>query len=111
MGFERNFQIRTSSKNILKNFSSGPLKRSALKLGTLRRGSRFYYEKVLENYNKTLFQIRVYSTKSSQSFEDKSLLGRTTAIQPGFITGFIDAEGCFYVSITKNNKLNVGCRM
>ena len=70
MGFERNFQIRTFSKNknILTNFSNGPLKRSALKLGTLSRGSRFYYEKVLENYNKTLFQIRVYSTKSSQSF-------------------------------------------
>lgn len=29
-------------------------------------------------------------------------------INPNFIVGFIDAEGCFNISITKNSKMSVG---
>ena len=65
----------------------------------------------LINLFKTLFHIRGYSTRSFQFFGDKLLLGRTAAFQPWFVTGFIDAEGCFHVSITKNNKLNVGWKV
>ena len=29
-------------------------------------------------------------------------------INPWFVTGFVDAEGCFQVSITENKELNLG---
>ena len=32
-------------------------------------------------------------------------------LNPWWVTGFVDAEGCFHVSITKNNKLNVGWKV
>ena len=32
-------------------------------------------------------------------------------INPWFVTGFVDAEGCFQVSITENKELNLGWRV
>ena len=32
-------------------------------------------------------------------------------INPWFVTGFVDAEGCFHVSITENKELNLGWRV
>ena len=63
---------------------------------------------------KTLPQIRGYSSlkgERPQSLDDRLLPGRTTAIHPWFITGFTDGEGCFHISITKNNKINVGWKV
>ena len=111
MGFEINFQIRTFStnKNILIRFSSSKVKESCIDLSLVPFQQNFNIN--LMNFFKTLFQIRLYSIRSSQSFGHKSLVVRTAAIKPWFVTGFTDAEGCFHVSITKNNKLNVGCKV
>jgi hypothetical protein len=49
----------------------------------------------LSHNNITKLNIRSFSTKAS-----------STKLNPGFISGFSDAESCFSISITPNPKLN-----
>lgn len=54
-----------------------------------------------------MVQPRKFSTLSSQSLINGSLSNKCI-IQPWFITGFTDGEGCFVVSIYRSNKSKIG---
>jgi hypothetical protein len=68
-------------------------------------------------------QIRLYSTKIVNSTEIKTpgsfgtegcsarVGGTNTNLNPWFITGFIEGEGCFVVNVIKNNRLKTGWRI
>ena len=50
---------------------------------------------------------------SSKKVAERSDRGReiTPALDPHFVTGIVDAEGCFHVSITKNKRLKLGLQV
>lgn len=50
--------------------------------------------------------IRFFTTKRVKQDETKNF-----KLNPWFITGFIDAEGCFMLNLVKNNKLKAGWRV
>jgi hypothetical protein len=39
---------------------------------------------------------------------NKNLLYNASLINPHWIVGFIDGEGCFHVSVSKNNSMKLG---
>jgi hypothetical protein len=56
---------------------------------------------------------RVYSRSfnlKGRSFSTISSVSKGSFMQldPSFVTGFIDAEGCFYISIQKDNEFKIG---
>lgn len=54
-------------------------------------------------------QQRKYSMLTSESLINESLPNKST-IQPWFVTGFVDGEGCFVVSVYKSDKNKIGWR-
>lgn len=56
------------------------------------RGSKLFYTVTLSNINKRMLSLNQGST----------------LINPWFITGFIDAEGCFSVRVRKTTKTRIG---
>ena len=52
-------------------------------------------------------QRRKYSMLPSESLINESLPNKY-AIQPWFVTGFVDGDGCFVVSIYKSDKNKIG---
>lgn len=67
---------------------------------TLASFERNYKVKILSN------QINRYKSYSLITNAEQPL--HKSEINPWFLTGFADAEGCFLVSIYKNNKLRTG---
>ena len=61
---------------------------------------------------KKISTFRGYSI-SSKKVVERSDRGReiTPALDPHFVTGIVDAEGCFHVSITKNKRLKLGLQV
>lgn len=45
-------------------------------------------------------QASAYTNKSKYSFNNKN----TFYLNPNYITGFVDGEGCFSISIFKDNR-------
>jgi hypothetical protein len=73
---------------------------------TLMDLKKDYQNRILSKYKKK--EIRYYSTPSNLPVPSRAsggCLGYFLAkkINPGFLTGFIDAEGCFRISLTKVN--------
>ena len=51
--------------------------------------------------------IRLYFTKVQESFIEKPNLSPLGGINPWFLTGFVDGEGCFLININRNEELKI----
>lgn len=62
---------------------------------------------IFKNFNKLAFlsrhNLRTYVTSSLA--QNLSIL--SNRLNPWFVTGFTDAEGCFYVGIVKSNRVKI----
>lgn len=65
---------------------------------------RLGYLSTINNNILSKFSVKRYSTTSFSNNKDTSSL----VLNPYYLTGFIDAEGCFNVSILKNSELVTG---
>jgi hypothetical protein len=56
------------------------------------------------------YQVRIPSNQiNKQRFYTTQIIQpETIKLDPLFLTGFTDGEGCFHLSIVKNNKLQIG---
>ena len=53
----------------------------------------------------------VYPRNTQQQHQRRYSTSRKVKLNPLFLTGFTDAEGSFWVSISKNKILNIGWRV
>nr|YP_010835458.1 hypothetical protein QLP32_mgp32 [Perenniporia fraxinea]WFS78691.1 hypothetical protein [Perenniporia fraxinea] len=56
------------------------------------------------------YQVKIPSKQLNKLYYS-TVRAITTNINPNFVSGFTDAEGCFGISIYKNKKLNTGWRV
>ena len=59
-------------------------------------------------------QVRLYTSKIVKNLEDVSCVEKKQEIlniNPWFFTGFVDAEGCFLISLYKDNRISTGWRV
>lgn len=93
MGFERNYQIKTLSKQLnIKNF-----------LGLSVNSLTYIKAQTIQS---KFDQKRTYSTRREVLHDKPSNV--SNSIHPWFITGFTDAEGCFMISILKSSAYRTG---
>jgi hypothetical protein len=62
------------------------------------------------NLTQYTWRSRVYpaTVSSSCTFTTSSVTSTVPVLHPYFITGFADAESCFYVRVTKKNNMKLG---
>ena len=96
--FERNYQFRIPSCG----FDPGATSKlwSCSNQQSIGGFSKFY--STVSNCNKNKPSIAVLKGGKKQTREDKGILN------PWFVTGFSDAEGCFHLSISQNSSLKTG---
>src|SRR5208282_2371250 len=72
--------------------------------------SIFHYTRSL--YHTTTILYNKYENKLlvSETIKKKTL-STADKLNPWFITGFVDAEGCFSIGVYKNYKYQVGCQI
>lgn len=69
--------------------------------------------------NNSLLKVRINFLGFTECFFDKAVQQRKytlittqsdfkSSMNPRFVTGFVDGEGCFNISITKKNNLKIG---
>lgn len=63
---------------------------------------------IKQRSNKVVLQSFAFLSLSSQK---KLNLSPAAKIKPWFVTGFTDAEGCFFVNVVKDNKYKTGWRI
>ena len=73
---------------------------------TLMSFERNYQIRILSK-QKNIQIIRLYFTKVQESFIEKQNLSSLGGINPWFITGFVDGEGCFLIKINRNEELKI----
>lgn len=92
-GFERNYQVKNHSKLII------------------QRRLYSYHHNSKNEPVKAQPENKISGFTGCESFEDKNLVlpnKHTQPIEPWFITGFADAEGCFVIIVRKAPKNNLG---
>ena len=74
-------------------------------------GIQVYYKKIPFFFNlfSTFASVNLSVTKGGASFEFSS--GLTNSLNPYYVTGFTDGEGCFYVSVSPDSKCKTGYRV
>ena len=67
----------------------------------------------IKNHSNLIIQKQFYSKRCETTFEDNNLIinNKYTQLEPWFITGFADAEGCFLVIIRKAPKNKLGWQL
>lgn len=93
-------KLTKSTKSFLSNNNSFPL----LTLYTK-------YSFLVIQKSKHIMQTRLITTGNNLSASSKVLSNSNFEINPWFITGFIDGEGCFYISVVKNKAYKTGLRI
>ena len=73
---------------------------------TLMSFERNYQIRILSK-QRNIQIIRLYFTKVQESFIEKQNLSPLGGINPWFLTGFVDGEGCFLININRNEELKI----
>ena len=62
----------------------------------------------IKNLSKLINMYRSYTSKAVVPECKGNLYNVQQKINPWFLTGFIDGEGCFLISISKKDSLKIG---
>jgi hypothetical protein len=102
MGFERNYQKRILSKSINK---FAVFRTFYTNSGV---GANHQIGPVLGHISSCSFSTSADYLSSSSSMNKKGAACSLQQITPSFVTGFVDGEGCFSVTLVKDKSYKLG---
>ncbi len=125
-GYEKWYKVLSNKNNTVKTNISNKTTKTEITLFQTASHFEKIDNKINNLSNLSLSKKRNFSTlnnltglshklKSNISLEDSINFSgegeETIDLNPFFVTGFVDAEGCFLINVRKNNKYKLGLRV